>query len=165
MQLGTRGRYALTALTYMARRGIVKKPIMLREIVESQAMPASYLEQIFARLVRARIVMSVRGREGGYTLVENPKNLSLARIFEAVGERVHLTRCHGKRERACGPEGRRCLAHQALVDAEKTLRVQLGEKVLAHVLENAQKDRFIEDQDMFQGAERPCTLIACEDDS
>ena len=59
-------------------------PVQIRVISARQNIPARYLEQIFQRLRRARIVASKRGPGGGYTLARPASEITLRQIVEAV---------------------------------------------------------------------------------
>ncbi len=83
VRLSLQVQYAICGvfdLAYNGRDG----PVQIRVISERQAIPARYLEQIFQRLRRARIVTSKRGPGGGYTLARRPAEITLREIVEAV---------------------------------------------------------------------------------
>ena len=67
MRLTTKGRFAVTAMVDLAMRG-GKAPVTLAAISERQKISLSYLEQLFGKLRRNKIVESVRGPGGGYYL-------------------------------------------------------------------------------------------------
>jgi len=87
MQLSTRARYAIIALTDLARATELSgdaRPVSLSEIAERQGISPAYLEQIFLRLRRAGLVRSARGAQGGYLLIEAASASSIARVIRAV---------------------------------------------------------------------------------
>lgn len=59
-------------------------PVQVRVIGERQAIPARYLEQIFQRLRRAKLVRGKRGPGGGYTLAREPGDITLRDVVEAI---------------------------------------------------------------------------------
>ena len=63
MRLTTRGRYAVTAMLDLALNA-APKPVPLGDIAERQGISLAYLEQLFARLRRKGLVVSVRGPGG-----------------------------------------------------------------------------------------------------
>ena len=67
MRLTTKGRFAVTALLDMAIHA-GENPVSLTEIAERQSISVAYLEQLFGKLRRAGLVVSVRGPCGGYRL-------------------------------------------------------------------------------------------------
>lgn len=93
MKISTRARYAVEAIATLARADRNGAPISLASLSESQELPLTYLEQIFARLRKAGIVRSVRGPGGGYLLARAPSELTIGEIFVAVDEPIDLTRC------------------------------------------------------------------------
>jgi Rrf2 family transcriptional regulator, iron-sulfur cluster assembly transcription factor len=108
MRLTTKGRYAVTAMLDLAVNADAG-PTSLAEISRRQEISLSYLEQLFARLRRARLVESVRGPGGGYLLAQAPESISIARVIDAVDESVDTTRCGGLSD--C-QQGDTCLTHQ-----------------------------------------------------
>jgi Rrf2 family iron-sulfur cluster assembly transcriptional regulator len=88
MQLSTRGRYAVMALVDLAaqaREGTAQRE-RLAEIAARQGINPAYLEQLFARLRRAGLVISARGPTGGYGLARPPEAISIAAVIRAVDE-------------------------------------------------------------------------------
>ena len=61
MKLTTRGRYAVTAMLDLALHAD-QGPVSLADISERQEISLSYLEQLFSRLRRHKLVQSTRVR-------------------------------------------------------------------------------------------------------
>ena len=75
MRLTTKGRFAVTAMVDLAMRQN-RGPVTLAAISERQHISLSYLEQLFGKLRRAKLVSSVRGPGGGYNLAQpGPRTL------------------------------------------------------------------------------------------
>lgn len=112
MRLTTKGRYAVTAmldLALHAQRG----PVSLADISERQGISLSYLEQLFAKLRRGSLVVSVRGPGGGYQLARDTKVIQVAQVIDAVNESVDATRCQGQGDCHSGDT---CLTHHLWFD-------------------------------------------------
>ncbi|MBP0493107.1 Rrf2 family transcriptional regulator [Roseomonas indoligenes] len=90
MRLSTRGRYAVMALTEMARRGVEGSgaPMTLAEVAQSQMLSPAYLEQLFGRLRRAGLVRSARGPGGGYRLARPAAEITVAEVVDAVEDTI-----------------------------------------------------------------------------
>jgi Rrf2 family iron-sulfur cluster assembly transcriptional regulator len=88
MQLSTRGRYAVMALVDLAARAPESpaRLVSLAEIAARQGISPAYLEQLFARLRRAGLVVSARGPSGGYGLARRADEVSIATVIRAVDE-------------------------------------------------------------------------------
>jgi Rrf2 family iron-sulfur cluster assembly transcriptional regulator len=124
MRLTTKGRFAVTAMIDLAMRG-GKAPVTLAAISERQKISLSYLEQLFGKLRRNRIVESVRGPGGGYFLARPGNQISIAEIVVAVDEPLDATRCGGKGD--CHEENHPCLTHD--------LWMGLNEKIYSYLEE------------------------------
>jgi Rrf2 family iron-sulfur cluster assembly transcriptional regulator len=83
MKLSAKGRYALKALVNIATNNS-KTPKTLLEISKYQGISLSYLEQLFSLLRKSNLVNGVRGPGGGYTLKDNPDNITIASIIKAI---------------------------------------------------------------------------------
>lgn len=94
MKLTSKGRYAVTAILDIALHGN-NHPVSLAEISERQAISLSYLEQLFGKLRKEGIVMSVRGPGGGYQLDKTTDEISVGMIVRAVNENLDVTKCKG----------------------------------------------------------------------
>jgi Rrf2 family iron-sulfur cluster assembly transcriptional regulator len=111
MQLSTKGRYAVMAMTDLAKQ-TDEKAVSLADIAARQEISLSYLEQLFARLRRGGLVKSVRGPGGGYRLAKPAHETSVADIVLAVNEPLRATRCAGQGSpKGCMLGGERCLTH------------------------------------------------------
>lgn len=95
MRLTTKGRFAVTAMLDLCMRQS-RKPVTLAAISERQHISLSYLEQLFGKLRRHRLVDSVRGPGGGYRLPKDMAQISVADIIVAVDEPIDATQCGGK---------------------------------------------------------------------
>ena len=133
MQLTTRGRYAVMAMTELAERA-AGRAVPLADIAERQQISRPYLEQLFARLRRSGLVRSVRGAGGGYRLARPAAELSVAEVVEAVDESLQATRCDGQGP-GCMSGGARCRTHDLWVETGRQLRGYLAAVSLADVVE------------------------------
>ena len=107
MRLTTKGRYAVTAILDLALH-CEQKPVSLGDISRRQGISLSYLEQLFAKLRRRKLVNSVRGPGGGYLLAKATADISVAEVVDAVNESLDATRCEGRGD--C-QHGEVCLTH------------------------------------------------------
>ena len=92
MKLSSKGRYAVMALADLAKFD-PKKPISLRDISLRQDISLVYLEQLFSKLKKNKIVNSVRGNKGGYILSKHSSQIKISEIFIAVEEKVKTINC------------------------------------------------------------------------
>ncbi len=60
------------------------KPLQSRDLAKKNDLPERYLEQVMQRLVRAGILVGVRGPRGGYLLGREADQITIAEIVEIV---------------------------------------------------------------------------------
>ena len=137
MRLTTKGRFAVTAmldLAMNAQNGAVK----LNDISERQNISLSYLEQLFGKLRRAKLVDSIRGPGGGYVLAKNADQINIAQIIAAAEDELDATLCKGK---ANCQSGAPCLTHNLWENLNHTINAYLSSVTLAGLLAQQQPDK------------------------
>ncbi len=135
MQLSTKGRYAVMAMTDLAGHGS-ERPAPLAEIAERQQLSLAYLEQLFARLRRRGLVVSHRGPGGGYRLARPAAQINVAEVVMAVDEPLKATRCSGHgTSGGCMKGGAKCLTHDLWEETGRQIHAYLASVSLADVLE------------------------------
>jgi Rrf2 family protein len=79
MMISTKGRYGLRAMVDL---GVYseKEPVSISSIAERQQISDSYLEQLFGKLKKAGLVLSIRGAQGGYQLARKPEEISVGDV-------------------------------------------------------------------------------------
>jgi Rrf2 family protein len=92
MKLSTRGRYGARALVELAKHD-GEGPLALKEMAERQQIPVKYLEQIAMVLKSAKLIKSVRGPSGGYTLARPPEEINLLEIVETLEGSLSFVNC------------------------------------------------------------------------
>jgi len=133
MKLSTKGRYAVMALVDLAAHA-KGRPVALSEIAARQEISLSYLEQLFARLRRGRLVQSVRGPGGGYLLARPAGAIAVAEIIAAVDEPLHATRCAPGAPGGCRTDRSRCLTHDLWAGLGRQIQAYLSSVSIADVL-------------------------------
>lgn len=64
--------------------------VSLRSVAERQGISEKYLEGIVARLGAADLVISIRGKYGGYKLAKEPKDYTILEILLATEESMAI---------------------------------------------------------------------------
>lgn len=130
MRLTTKGRFAVTAMVDLAMRQ-TRGPVTLAAISERQHISLSYLEQLFGKLRRRKLVSSVRGPGGGYRLAEPMQGITVAEIVIAVDEPLDATQCGGKEN--C-KDDKRCMTHDLWANLNKKMHEYLSSVSLADLV-------------------------------
>jgi len=130
MRLTTKGRYAVTAMLDLSINSS-QGPVNLGDISRRQDISLSYLEQLFAKLRRRKLVSSVRGPGGGYRLGRSHSEIHVAEIIDAVSESLDTTKCQGKAD--C-QQGETCLTHHLWQDLSDQIHAFLSGITLADLV-------------------------------
>ncbi len=108
MKISTRGRYALRVMIELARQkdgGTTS----LRTLAQDQKIPLKYLENIIALLLREQLVVSVRGKSGGYRLSRSAASCSVYDILCATEGDMCPVQCLSPSSSPC-PMMQNCLS-------------------------------------------------------
>lgn len=141
MNISMKSRYAVRALTELARREETEpgKPVRLGDIADSRDMPLQFLEQVFAALRRSGVVRSRRGAAGGYSLARPAAAISVLDVVAALDGVPSPAECtQGLCERVDG-----CGAASVWIEAQQALEQVLGGTTIGDLLarEDALRDR------------------------
>jgi Rrf2 family protein len=84
MKLSRASSYALHALAFMAQQKENTKPMASHNIAAARSIPERVLLKALKPLASARVLLSIRGPNGGYRLARPPEKISMLEIIEAV---------------------------------------------------------------------------------
>ncbi len=110
MRITTQGDYAVRCLMAIGRFGR-KGPVSIRHIVDEEALPQDYIEQLLLKLRRGRLIKSVRGVNGGYLLSRPAREISMRNVLEAVEGQAFEVICarNKKARKSCCRNDERCV--------------------------------------------------------
>ena len=91
MKLSTRSKYGLLAMYELAKDQ--SSPLTIRAIAERQDLSEPYLEQLFAAMKKAGLLLSKRGAQGGYILAKPAAQISIGEIINALEGSTSITNC------------------------------------------------------------------------
>lgn len=92
MKISTKGRYAVRMICYIAEHGS-ERAVPIKEISEHQGISLKYLEQIAILLVKAGLIKSVRGAQGGYKLTKSPDDYTVGMILRLTEGNIAPVAC------------------------------------------------------------------------
>lgn len=92
MQISRRVDYGLRAVIYLSAQE-AERSCSLAEIAKRQGVPRKFLEKIVQDLIRAGLVRSKRGPDGGYHLARSPGEISFQDVIEALEGPIAVNRC------------------------------------------------------------------------
>ncbi len=148
MRLSKRGEYGLRAMISLARRtqpGVPNPIVQIKDISETEKIPAKFLEQILLSLKNAGMLHSKKGVGGGYYLARPPQEISLGHIFRVLDGPVAPIRCvsHMAYE-ACGcPDEETCGLRLVMGDVRNAITDILDNTSLADVAKREAAQRLL----------------------
>ena len=140
MKLSSKGRYAVMALADLAKFD-PNEPISLRDISLRQGISLVYLEQLFLKLKKNKIVNSVRGNKGGYALNRSASEIKISEVFLAVEEKVKTVGCEKHSNKGCNGKSVKCITHNLWDELEEYINSFFEKKKISDLIN--QKDNRI----------------------
>ena len=140
IKLSTKGRYGTRLMLNLAlhyEEG--KEAVVLKNISKEEDLSIRYLEQIIIPLKINRLVKSVRGAGGGYTLAKHPSEITLCAIIEVLEGSCSLVDCVEDPD-SC-ERMTECATHEIWNKASDMLKNYFESQTLQDLVEIAKKKR------------------------
>ena len=118
------------ALTDLAKFN-TKDPVTLRDISLRQGISLVYLEQLFLKLKKNKIVISSRGIKGGYKLSRSASSIKLSEVLFAVDEKIKTVRCNKFLKKGCNGKSIKCNTHDLWDELEVYINSFFEKKLLS----------------------------------
>jgi len=133
--LSQKAKYALQALAFLSARHKEKTPILIGTIARERNIPIKFLEAILCELRNHDILVSVRGRSGGYMLAQPPKTINLATVIRIVDGPIALLNCVSLHfyEPCANCDERICRINPVMAEARDAILRVLEKRTLADI--------------------------------
>ncbi|HEY6104922.1 MAG TPA: Rrf2 family transcriptional regulator, partial [Anaeromyxobacteraceae bacterium] len=95
--------YGIVLLTHMAM-GPAERVHTAQDLAEVSRVPLPTTSKILKQLARVGLVVSHRGRKGGYCLARSADDVSVADVIRAIEGPIGITDCGTEVAGACSPE-------------------------------------------------------------
>jgi len=146
MRLSTKSRYAVTSLLDLVMHSD-HGPVSLADISIRQGISLSYLEQLFAKMRRNKLVVSTRGPGGGYSLGGSPDQVCIADVINAVDEEMQVA---DKDVINGSPSYEPCLTEQLWQELSTEIENYLTTISLADMMRNGEVQELSRAHDLRQ---------------
>lgn len=117
--------YALHAMLYLMTAA-QDKPISVQVLAEKLDVSQTYLSKMLTKLVKAGLIQSVSGANGGYRLRRNREDISFLDIIHAIEGTASLFECSLN-------HGSECLIQQVVLEAERQMEHYLRNKKISEL--------------------------------
>jgi len=124
------GEYAIRAMLHLA--GVENgKTLQIQDVSNGWQIPENFLRKIIPLLVRAGLIISVRGSGGGIKLGRPASTITALDVIEAVEGKIFLNKCLFSNEVCDRVEW--CSMHEVWDEAQAKLKEVLQSKTLSHL--------------------------------
>jgi Rrf2 family protein len=134
--LTSKAKYALRAMLDLAAQveAWPARPVFIADVARRQDIPRRFLENILLDLRKHGLVVSHRGKMGGYALAKPPGAITFADIIRVIDGPLALTPCASRtayqRCEDCRDEAL-CVIRRTLVEVRDSAAAILESKTLA----------------------------------
>ncbi|MET0178921.1 MAG: Rrf2 family transcriptional regulator [Novosphingobium sp.] len=131
--LSQKTRYTIRAFQHLADRW-GDGPVRLQEIAEAQNIPRKYLTVIMSEMTREGLLVSLRGRDGGYQLAVPPVDIRYGDLIRLTRGSLALVPCAARNAHEtcanCVPE-ERCRLRGVMLVLRDSMAEMLDRMTLA----------------------------------
>jgi len=118
LRLTNAADYAVLAMIHMAC--LPENAVVLRgDIAQAYNIPSSFMAKILRALVRAKLLSSMRGVHGGFSLARPAMEITLLDVVEAIEGPLALTECSGETSNC--QWSNECPAHPVWLDVQEKI--------------------------------------------
>ena len=142
--VSTKSQYGIRALVHLAKAGgalghVQGDPAATgAAIARAEGIPPKYLEGILSMLTTAGLLVSERGKRGGYSLSRAAGQITMLEVVEALEGEIRLVGCIDRRE-SCA-QGRGCLPRLFWLGLKESVDGYLSSRTLQDVVEGEADD-------------------------
>jgi FeS assembly SUF system regulator len=122
--------YAIVVLSTMIGRDGNPASAAARDVAGRSHVPQPTVSKVLKLLARAGLVVSERGKHGGYRLAHNPSEITVAQIIDAVEGPIAVTECSVHSPGGCELEGR-CPMEENWIRINVAISKALGDITLS----------------------------------
>lgn len=134
MTINQESDYAFRIVLMLCKEGLNNR-LDAKLLSEKGNIPLRFLLKLTRKLTQAGIVKSFRGINGGYTILKEPKNITLKDVIEAIQGPIIVQRCIYDKEACSANKIGHCSIHKALGGIQNTIVEEL-QKVNFEELKN-----------------------------
>ncbi|MDH6363047.1 Rrf2 family protein [Enterococcus sp. PF1-24] len=126
--------YALHIVAYMVKQE-GHENMSLQPLAQHLAMSPTYLSKILTQLVKANLIQSTPGVNGGYSLRKKKEEITFLDVTQAIEGSGTIFTCHSDSED--------CQLQKVMREAETSLTTFLAEKTIYQVVQDATEHNHI----------------------
>ena len=138
MKLSKKGEYALRSLINLGIAAEVGRSLVqVTELADTEQLPIKFLEQIMSALKDAGLVISARGKFGGYRLAKPAKRITIGEVVRLIDGPLAPLGCVSQTayQKCTCPDEAHCGLRMLMLDVRNAISGILDRYTLADVVE------------------------------
>src|SRR5271169_2794302 len=138
LKLTKKADYGLMAMKHMAERASTEA-CSAKELADAYGIPPEALAKILQRLVKAGLLHSQHGTNGGYTLARAAHTISAFEVIQAIDGPLFITSCITVRGEC--DQSDRCNIREPLRKVNESIEAVLKRIKISHMREEPEETR------------------------
>lgn len=130
--------YALRGILYIAVTGNERKKIRVEDISKNTGIPKHFLGKIMNKMVKANMILSVKGPGGGFHISNKTLDISLIQLYRLFDGTQLFDGCV-LRLKKCSEE-HACPLHYKVEEAKRNIELLLSKTTIGDLLEEEKPD-------------------------
>ena len=136
LKLTKKADYGLIAMKHLAEHAS-KGALSAKELAVNYGIPPEALAKILQKLVRAKLLLSQHGINGGYVLAKDPRQITAFEVIRAIDGQLFITTCLT----ADCDQSDRCTVREPLRMVNESIREVLSRISIADMARDAERQR------------------------
>jgi Rrf2 family protein len=134
-------RYAIRAVIYIASQPTHSGKTGIKKISDDLNLPTPFLAKILQQLAKQKILSSSKGPHGGFSLLKDPKEITLLDIVKTIDNDDLFINCvmHNCKCKNVGNKELICPLHDDYEKVRESLKKMFGSKTIFEVVRKANK--------------------------
>jgi Rrf2 family protein len=136
LKLTKKADYALMAMKHLAERSS-QASLSAKDVADAYGIPPEALAKILQKLVKARLLHSQHGTNGGYTLARAAHTISAFEVIQAIDGPLFITSCITVRGEC--DQSDRCNIREPLRKVNESIEAVLKRIKISHMREEPEQ--------------------------
>jgi Rrf2 family iron-sulfur cluster assembly transcriptional regulator len=138
-------RYGIRAVIYLASQPASNGKTGIKQISKDLDLPSPFLAKILQQLAKQKILSSSKGPHGGFSLLKDPRKITLIDIVNTIDGYDTFTDCimHNGSCEGVEKEGKHCPLHQDYEKSRKELIKLFSNRTIYELVIKSTNTEFI----------------------
>jgi len=138
-------RYGIRAVIYLANQPLTDGKTGIKKISKDLNLPTPFLAKILQQLAKKKILSSSKGPHGGFSLLKDPRKITLLDIVNAIDGQDVFTSClmHNGSCEGIEKDKIRCPLHEDYEKSRRGLIKLFNNRTIYELVMKSQKEEMI----------------------